>query len=60
MKTKEDKEFGFIKCDCGHYELKRVVVIQFGKTQCRDCARKNNAMLTKIVRQALGKKKGGK
>jgi len=38
-----------IKCGCGHFEFEQVAVTQLGKTSCRDCARKVNRRLTKML-----------
>ena len=41
------------KADCGHFEYLDVIVTQFHKTNCRDCAQKNNRMLSNLVRSAM-------
>ena len=37
------------KADCGHYELERLMTRQLGKLNCRNCTRKVNARMTRIV-----------
>jgi len=43
------------KADCGHYELAHIIVRQLGKTNCRNCARKANAQLSRIIRKVFNK-----
>jgi hypothetical protein len=45
-----------VRADCGHLEFEKVIIKQFGKTQCRNCARKNNKYLSKLVSSVLKKK----
>lgn len=54
MKKKMSKDKQKVeKADCGHYELAHIIVRQLGKINCRNCARKINAQLSRLVGAAL-------